>query len=124
MWRGCRELLQQAPFGGAGLVAGGADACGVPEHVQVVALPGDAPAGSAVVRAVGEVVPPGSGGGSFLCGQGQVRWPGAECDAGDDQDERSGAVHPGAHRPAFRWPGGAGRVPRGVRVLTMTAVPR
>ena len=70
MRRGRHELLQQAPFGGAWLVAGGADACGVPEHVQVVCLSGDAPAGSAVVRAVGEVVPPGSGGGAFLCGTG------------------------------------------------------
>ena len=72
MWRRCRELFQQASFGGTRLVAGGADACGVPEHVYVVCLSADAPAGSAVVRAVGEVVPPGSGGGAFLCGQGQA----------------------------------------------------
>lgn len=29
------ELLEQAPFDGAGLVSGGTDACGVPEHVHV-----------------------------------------------------------------------------------------
>jgi len=113
MGRGCRELLQQAPFGGAGLVAGGADACGVPEHVQVIALPGDAPAGSAVVRAVGEVVPLGSGGGAILCGQGQVHGPGAERGAGDDQDERLGAVHAGAHRSTL----GSRVVPGGCRVV-------
>jgi hypothetical protein len=41
-----------------GLIAGGADAGGVPEHVEVAGLAGDASASGAVVRAVVEVVLP------------------------------------------------------------------
>ena len=52
------ELFEQAVFDGAGLVARGADACGVPQDVQVAGLAGDASASGAVVPAVVEVVLP------------------------------------------------------------------
>ena len=54
------ELLKQASFGRPWLVPGRADACRVPEHVHVVRHSCDASARGAVVRAVIEVVPPGS----------------------------------------------------------------
>lgn len=96
------ELFQQAAFGGSGLVSGGADAGGAPEHVHVAGFPGDAAVGGAVVLAVVQVVPPGSPGRAFAGRQGHVHGPGTERDAGADQDEHGGAVNLGAHRRTVR----------------------
>jgi hypothetical protein len=95
-------LFQETAFGGSGLVSGGADAGGVPEHVHVAGFPGDASVGCAVVLAVVQVVPPGARGRAFAGGQGHVHGLSAERGAGADQDEHGGAVDPGAHRQAVR----------------------
>jgi hypothetical protein len=118
------KVRASGSFGGPWLVAGGADACCVSEHVHVVCRPADAPARGAVVWAVGEVVSPGSRGWAFAGGQGQVHGPGADRGADADHDEHGGAVGAGVHRRAVWWPGGPGRVPRRARVVTMTAGPR